>query len=147
GGPLVNALGEVVGINTFIFSHAGGSEGIGFARPIEDVKEFMATALGHAVAAGRRYETGLGATVADITPPLRSRYRLVHSKGVVVVGVKNGSIADNIGLAEGDVILMNKGKVVRDAETFADQVKSVSGLIDIVVDRQGQPTRLLYRLR
>lgn len=147
GGPLVNALGEVVGINTFIFSHAGGSEGIGFARPIEDVKEFMAAALGHAVASGRRFETALGATVADITPPLRSRFGLVHSKGVVVVGVKAGSIADNIGLAEGDVILMNRGKVVRDAETFASQVRSPSGLIDIVVDRRGQPTRLLYRLR
>jgi len=147
GGPLVNALGEVVGINTFIFSHAGGSEGIGFARPIEDVKEFMATALGHAVAAGRRFETGLGATVADITPPLRSRFRLVHSKGVVVVGVKKGSIADNIGLVEGDVILMAKGKVVRDAEAFAGQFQSPPNLIDIVVDRRGEPTRLLYRLR
>ncbi len=41
GGALVNAAGEVIGINTFIFSHSGGSEGIGFARPINDVKQFV----------------------------------------------------------------------------------------------------------
>jgi len=147
GGPLVNALGEVVGINTFIFSHTGGSEGVGFARPIEDIKDFMAEALGRAVTAGRRFETGLGATVADITPPLRGRFQLAHSKGVVVVDVRSGSIADNIGLAPGDVILMVRGKVVRDAEAFAVQFRSPAGIIDIVVDRRGEPTRLLYRLR
>ncbi|MEO0079373.1 MAG: trypsin-like peptidase domain-containing protein [candidate division WOR-3 bacterium] len=48
GGPLCNALGEVIGINTFIFSHAGGSEGVGFARPIGAVKRFMNDVLARA---------------------------------------------------------------------------------------------------
>jgi len=48
GGPLCNALGEVIGINTFILSHAGGSEGVGFARPITDVKRFINEVLSQA---------------------------------------------------------------------------------------------------
>jgi serine protease Do len=148
GGPLVNAAGEVVGINTFIFSHAGGSEGVGFARPIDDVRQFVNEALGKAgSAAPRRYETGIGATLADISRALRSQYGLAYNRGVVVTAVKSGSIAADMGLMPGDVLLMSKGKVVRSAEALVNQYERPAGVLDILIDRDGEVYRLTYRAR
>jgi serine protease Do len=148
GGALVNATGEVVGINTFIFSHSGGSEGIGFARPINDVKEFVREA--RSSGGSRQYErtrTGLGATVADINPALQGSFGLGYRRGVVVVEVEAGSIGETIGMAHGDVILMAQGKTVSSAAAFARLYGRLAGTIDIVIDRGGEQIRLLYRLR
>jgi len=148
GGALVNAAGEVVGINTFIFSHSGGSEGIGFARPIVDVKQFIKEARGAVGATNyERVETGLNATVADVNPVLRSSFNLGYRRGVVVVEVKGGGIGETIGMAPGDVILMAQGKTVDSAAAFARLYAHLEGTIDIVIDRGGEQIRLLYRLK
>jgi S1-C subfamily serine protease len=148
GGPLVNAAGEVIGINTFIFSHSGGSEGIGFARPINDVKQFVGEARGAAGATSyERFETGLDVTVADINRLLRSSFGLGYRRGVVAVEVKPGGIGETIGMAPGDVILMAQGKKVGSAAAFARLYTRLAGTIDIVIDRGGEQTRLLYRSR
>jgi serine protease Do len=147
GGPLVSAAGEVVGINTFIFSHSGGSEGIGFARPIDDVKQFVNEERGQAGAESHRHETGLGATVADITAGLRQTYSLAYRRGVVVTEVMPGSVAETLGMAPGDVVLMAQGKTANSATAFARQYAHPAGTIDIVIDRDGEQIRLLYRLR
>ncbi len=149
GGALVNAVGEVIGINTFIFSHSGGSEGIGFARPINDVKQFVREVRGQAPAEGgaKTQETELGAAVSDITAALRTNFNLAYRRGVVVTRVKPGSIAETIGMAPGDVILMAQGKRVNSAAGFARQYARLSGTLDIVIDRGGEQIRLLYRLR
>jgi serine protease Do len=148
GGALVNAAGEVVGVNTFIFSHSGGSEGIGFARPINDVRQFIKEARGTAAATGyERVETALGATVADINPVLRSTFGLAYRRGVVVVEVKGGTVGETIGMAPGDVVVMAQGKSVSSSAALARQYSRLAGTIDIVIDRQGEQVRLLYRLR
>jgi serine protease Do len=148
GGALVNAAGEVVGINTFIFSHSGGSEGIGFARPINDVKQFVKEARGAAGATNyERVETGLDVTVADINPLLRNSFGLGYRRGVVAVEVKAGGIGETIGMAPGDVILMAQGKTVSSAPAFARLYASLAGTIDIVIDRGDEQIRLLYRLK
>ncbi|MFO7650604.1 MAG: trypsin-like peptidase domain-containing protein, partial [bacterium] len=147
GGPLVSAAGEVVGINTFIFSHSGGSEGIGFARPINDVRQFIKEVRGTAGGGFEKVATGIGAVVADINSTLRGTYRLGQSRGVVAVEVKPGSIAETIGMAPGDVILMAQGKAVGSAAAFARAYAELGRTIDIVIDRGGEQIRLLYRLR
>ena len=148
GGALVNADAEVIGINTFIFSHSGGSEGIGFARPINDVKQFVKEARGTAGATNyQRVETGLNVTVADINPVLRSSFGLGYGRGVVAVEVKAGGIGETIGMAPGDVILMAQGKTVSSAAAFARLFERLAGTIDIVIDRGGEQIRLLYRLK
>ncbi len=148
GGALVNAAGEVIGINTFIFSHSGGSDGIGFARPINDVKQFVreirsSGGSGHYV----RVKTGLGATVADINPTLQGSFGLEYRRGVVVTEVAGGSVGETIGMAPGDVVLMAQGKAVNSAAAFARLYNLLAGTIDIVIDRRGERIRLLYRLR
>jgi serine protease Do len=148
GGPLVNVNGDVIGINTFIFSTSGGSEGIGFARPIGDVKQFVNEARGSISATrSQRVKTKLGATVADITPTLRATFGLDYRRGVVVVDVDSGSVGETIGMAPGDVILMAQGKTVNSAAAFARLYVQLAGTIDIVIDRGGEQIRLLYRLR
>ena len=148
GGALVNATGEVIGINTFIFSHSGGSEGIGFARPINDVKQFVReTRSSSGSARYERTKTGLGATVADINPALQGSFGLGYRRGVVVVDVEGGSIGEAIGMTPGDVILMAQGKTVSSAAAFARLYERLAGTIDIVIDRGGEQIRLLYRLR
>lgn len=147
GGALVNAAGEVIGINTFIFSHSGGSEGIGFARPINDAKEFIREVRGTAGSGFVRISTNLGIKVADISPSLRNLYSLGHRRGVVVVEVPAGSIGETIGMAPGDVILMAQGKAVSSAAGFARLYEQLGRTVDIVIDRNGEQIRLLYRLR
>jgi len=148
GGALVNAAGEVVGINTFIFSHSGGSEGIGFARPINDVKQFVKeTRSSGGLTRYERVKTGLGAAIADINPTLQGSFGLDYRRGVVVVEVEGGSVSETIGMAPGDVILMAQGKTVGSAAAFARLYEHLAGTIDIVIDRGGEQIRLLYRLR
>lgn len=147
GGPLVNALGEVIGINTFIFSHAGGSEGVGFARPINEVKRFISEALGETRAEYEKFSTALGLVVADINPVLRRRFGLAHTKGVVVVGVNENSVAEKIGLLPGDVILVLQGKVVSSARMLQERLNRLQGSIDLIIDRKGEQLRILYQLR
>lgn len=145
GGPLVNADGEVIGVNTFIFTHSGGSEGIGFARPINEVKQFISETRGTARTA-TRHKTRLGCSVSDIDARLRSQFGLAYDRGVVVVEVDAGSIAERVGLVPGDVILMAQGKTVRSADGLRLLCEQLQGLVDIVIDRNGEQTRLLYQL-
>ncbi len=148
GGALVNAAGEVIGINTFIFSHSGGSEGIGFARPINDVKQFVKeTRSSGGITRYERVRTTLGAAVADINPTLQGSFGLDYRRGVVIVEVDGGSVGETIGIAPGDVVLMAQGKTVGSAAAFARLYERLAGTIDIVIDRGGERIRLLYRLK
>ncbi len=105
GGPLVNALGEVIGINTFIMTgsnYSSGSIGIGFAIPINRVKE-VAEDLKKFGKVERSYTTGVHVQAID---PVMQRYlRLPTSEGVIITDVEKRSSGDRAGLQIGDVIL------------------------------------------
>jgi serine protease Do len=146
GGPLCTAEGRVVGINTFIFSHSGGSEGIGFARPIDDVRSFVGETRGAAAEQSAGYEANIGCTVADINSLLRGRHGLAQARGVVVTAVEPGTIAARVGLAPGDVVLLAQGKVCRTARAFQQLYEKLGSAVDIVVDRAGESIRLFYRI-
>jgi serine protease Do len=100
GGPLVNADGEVVGINTFIFTSGGGSEGIGFARPIEDAKRV----LSDVVSFGRIRKPWIGAHTQPLNREIARALGLESATGVIVVRVDEGSPAEKAGVQRGDVI-------------------------------------------
>ncbi len=146
GGPLVNALGEVIGINTFIFTHAGGSEGIGFAIPINFVKKFVEEAKRERPEeVSERVEVNFGLTVSNINRTLRKKYRLTLEKGVVVVGVKPNTIGEAIGLEEGDVIISINGKRPTDAWDLKKSFAAVKNRIDLIINRRGEEIRIFYR--
>jgi len=97
GGPLLNSSGEVIGINTAIFSLSGGYQGIGFAIPINHAK-FVASQL---ITAGRVATPWLGVTGMSLSPGFSEALRLSVERGVLLVEVINGGPADQAGLRGG----------------------------------------------
>lgn len=108
GGPLVNILGQVIGINTFIFTSGGGSEGIGFARPITIAKRFIEEAKKY----GEIRTPWIGLWLQDISPELAEALQ-IQRVGVLVSNVDEKSPASQAGLQEGDRITQVNGIPVR----------------------------------
>ncbi|MGH7926702.1 MAG: DegQ family serine endoprotease [Candidatus Binatia bacterium] len=111
GGPLVNLRGEVVGINTAIFSRSGGNLGIGFAIPIDLAKEI----LPELIKTGKVTRGWLGVTIQRVTPEIAESLGLEKSRGALVGNVAEGSPADQAGIKVGDVIIEYNGKPVEDS--------------------------------
>jgi serine protease Do len=105
GGPLFNLRGEVVGINSQIYSRTGGYQGVSFAIPIDvamDVKNQLVT-TGH-VQRGR-----IGVTIQEVNQALADSFKLSRPRGALVSQVESGGPADDAGLKPGDVILAVNG--------------------------------------
>lgn len=114
GGPLVTAEGVVIGINTMIFSHSGGSEGIGFAAPGNIVRFVY-----QQIRANRRVRRGeIGVFAQTITPALAAGLRLSREWGVVLGDVYPNSPAARAGLRINDVILSVEGKPMENGRQF-----------------------------
>jgi serine protease Do len=114
GGPLVNADGEVVGINTFILSQSGGSEGIGFAAP-SNIVEAVYTQLREL---GRVHRGMIGVHAQTISPELARGLKLPRHWGVILGDVFPGSPAEKAGLQQGDVVLALDGKEMENGRQF-----------------------------
>ncbi len=111
GGPLVNAAGQVIGVNTFIFTQGGGSLGIGFAIPINRVKRVVDEIITY----GRVRSVWIGLVVDEISPYL-ARYRNIEDvKGLLVSGVESGSPAHKAGVERGDIIRRINGEAIANA--------------------------------
>ncbi len=100
GGALINAHGELVGINTAIFSKSGGSHGIGFAIPVKLAEGVMQQLLKH----GRVVRGWLGLAGQDMTAELAKSFNLKETAGVLISGVQEGGPADQAGIKPGDII-------------------------------------------
>ncbi|MGD8926076.1 MAG: DegQ family serine endoprotease [Thioalkalispiraceae bacterium] len=124
GGALVNLRGELIGINTAIFSQSGGNIGIGFAIPINMAHGVMMQLIQH----GEIKRGRLGAQVQDLTPDLAQAFNLKDSKGgAVVTQVLPDSSAEHAGLKTGDVVTDINGKAIKDAT----DVRNIIGLLRI----------------
>jgi len=109
GGPLINMQGEVVGINTAIFSPTGGSVGIGFATPINLAKSI----LPQLQAKGTVTRAWLGVSIQQVTPDLAKTLGLSEPRGALVADVLADSPAEKAGVKQGDVIVEFDGKSVK----------------------------------
>jgi Do/DeqQ family serine protease len=113
GGALVNASGQLIGINTAIFSRSGGSIGIGFAIPSNMVR---ATIEG-AAEGGRVARAWLGAETQELTPDLAASLGLDRPQGVIVRSIYPGGPADKAGIRTGDLIMKVNGVEVNDPQS------------------------------
>ena len=108
GGPLLNMAGEVIGINSAIFSQSGGSVGIGFAIPINMAKELLPQ-----LREGKVRRSYLGVMIQDVTPALKEKLDLATDTGALVSDVVPGGPACRAGVQRGDLIVSFDGKQIR----------------------------------
>ncbi|WP_425252842.1 Do family serine endopeptidase [Janthinobacterium sp. NFX145] len=110
GGALVDTRGNLIGINTAIYSQSGGSVGIGFAIPVSTTKMVMEAIIkdGHVV------RGWIGVETQDITPELAQSFNLQRTSGAIIAGVVRNGPADKAGIVPGDILLTVQGKPVGD---------------------------------
>lgn len=118
GGPLVNIKGELIGINTAIFSRSGGYQGIGFAVPSNMARLVMDQLMKQ----GRIVRGWLGVTIQDVTPEISQKFGLKDSRGALVGDISKGSPAEKAGIVRGDVILQFNGKEIRSVAALRNMV-------------------------
>jgi serine protease Do len=118
GGPLINMRGEVVGINTAIFSGTGGNVGIGFAIPANLVKDLLPQLKDK----GKIVRGFVGVTIQKITPDLADSMGLKQATGALVADVTTGGPADRAGVKTGDVITEFDHKEIKDSADLPLQV-------------------------
>ncbi|MGH7333167.1 MAG: trypsin-like peptidase domain-containing protein [Candidatus Rokuibacteriota bacterium] len=140
GGPLINARGEVIGINSFIVSRTGGSIGIGFAVPV-NLAKFVVPQLAES---GQVVRGWLGVTAQPLTPDLAAGLRLPKSEGALVSQVWDGSPAALAGLKRGDVIVEVDGRKVGRTTDLSLLVAATPVGKDVTVSvlREGKPLKL-----
>ena len=137
GGALVDAQGNLLGINTAIFSRSGGSQGIGFAIPVKLALEVMRSIVKH----GQVVRGWLGLEVQALTPELAESFGLLESPGVLVAGVYRGGPAYEAGLQPGDIILKIAGENAQDGRSSMNQVARMqpNEKVTLEILRNGQP--------
>jgi serine protease DegS len=140
GGALVDANGNLTGINTAIFSKSGGSQGIGFAIPINLAMEVMKSIIEH----GQVIRGWLGIEVQPLTQELAESFGLSGRPGIVVAGIFRDGPAQKAGLQLGDVILSIDGEPASDGRRSMNQVARIkpSDKITIQVMRDGKELKL-----
>ncbi|MXZ73491.1 MAG: trypsin-like serine protease [Gemmatimonadetes bacterium] len=144
GGPLVNAFGEVIGINTFILSESGGSEGVGFAIPIDRVRRVADELIQYG--GTRRGWTGL--SVIDITEYVAQELNIVNRQGVLVNEIDPDSPADAAGILVMDVIRKINGEVVASYPEAREALYGslVGDSIELEVERDGRLMPLVLHI-
>jgi len=136
GGPLVNINGEIIGINTFIFSKSGGSLGIGFAIPSNRVKNIIREIIKY----GGIRPIWFGFKVQDVTPSLANSMGLESSDGVIISYIEENGPAEEAGLKRGDIIKSideQNIKDVNDAEIAVSDLR-IGEDIEIEIIRDGK---------
>jgi len=121
GGALINAFGHLIGINTAIYSRSGGSQGIGFAIPIDSVKDIAEQLIQH----GHVVRGWIGIEIQNISQKLAESFGLKDTNGVIIAGVLNKGPSDVAGLRPGDILLEVGGVKVVDGKHAINMIARV----------------------
>jgi serine protease Do len=144
GGPLVNAHGEVIGINTFLISGSGSFSGMGFAIPTHIVKPTVAALIKD----GKVTHGYMGIGITDVTPENSKFFEVSNNQGAVVTQVEAGSPGAKGGLKVGDVITGLDGQSISDAGSLQVEIgqKRPGTKIELQVVRDGKNTTVPVEL-
>lgn len=152
GGALIDANGNLLGINTAIYSRSGGSLGIGFAIPVTTVK----TVMDSIISTGQVVRGWIGVEPQDITPELAESFGLTRKSGAIIAGVLKGGPADKAGIRPGDILVAVEGKPISDTTDMLNLIaqltpgnkakmtvmrKSQESTIDVLVGKRPRPRR------
>jgi serine protease Do len=136
GGPLLDMNGRIIGMNTAIVSRTGGSNGVGFAIPVNMIKYISDQLRNHGTIA-RGY---LGISIQNLTPDLAKWFGLEEGRGVLVADVAKDSPAERAGLKRDDVIVEFNGQPVQEAGSFRSRVATTApgAAIEMAIMRDGK---------
>src|SRR5919107_3197173 len=153
GGPLLNMKGEVIGINTAIFSNSGSNSGVGFAIPSDTMKKVVPSLI----RSGSYKHPYLGVSGIDVTPDIAKAMKLNETKGFLVTDITYGSPADKAGIQGGDVLTDINGTEVQlggdviigidnttvrkidDMLSYLETQKQVGDTAKLTIIRDGRP--------
>ncbi|MBZ0090947.1 MAG: Do family serine endopeptidase [Sulfuricellaceae bacterium] len=122
GGGLIDEAGNVVGINSAIYSRSGGSLGIGFAIPVSIAKKVMEQIIQH----GSVTRGWIGVEMQDITPELAQALNFPSAQGTLIGGVLRSGPADRAGMKPGDILLRVNGKAVNDSSALLNMISALA---------------------
>ena len=144
GGPLLNINGDVVGVNTAIYSPNGGSVGLSFAIP----SNLVTTVKDSIIRTGKYERPYLGISISELTPEIRKQRNIPSATGVMITAVYNGSAAAKYGIKPNDVILEINGKKVTSAGSFIGELaaKKTGDVLNLKVYSNGTEKTLNVKL-
>lgn len=129
GGALIDSNGDLVGINTAIYSRSGGSLGIGFAIPVSSAKQVME----QIISSGSVTRGWIGVEAQEISADLAESFKLKSAGGALIAGVVRGGPADTAGIKPGDILLSVEGRNVGDPSAMLNLISAL---------KPGKPARL-----
>jgi serine protease Do len=140
GGPTFDLRGQVIGMNSMIFSPSGGSVGIGFAIPASLIHDVVAQLKEH----GRVSRGWLGVEIQPVTPEIAASLGIKEAKGAIVANVVPNGPASKAGFEQGDIVTALNGQAIEDATDLTRKVAAVpSGQVaSFSVSRAGKPQQL-----
>lgn len=121
GGALVDVNGNLIGVNSAIYTRTGGSQGIGFAIPASLVVQVMDQIIQH----GAVTRGWMGVEVQDLTPELAESFKLNKTNGALIAGILKGGPADLAGIHPGDILIEVKGKPVEDSTSLLQLIATL----------------------
>jgi Do/DeqQ family serine protease len=145
GGALVDLNGRLVGINTAIYSRSGGSQGIGFAIPVNMVRVVIASAKSGGTVVKRPW---LGAKLQAVTPEIAESLNLKRPAGALVASLASGSPAARAGMKTGDLVVSIDGLAVDDPDAFGYRfaTKALNGTAQVGLMRDGKEMKVAIAL-
>ncbi|MEO8296801.1 MAG: PDZ domain-containing protein, partial [Burkholderiales bacterium] len=143
GGALVDANGQLMGINTAIYSRSGGSMGIGFAIPVSTAKQVMEGLIRDGVV----MRGWIGVQPSDVTPDLAASLKLDTDHGVLITGVLDKGPADLAGVRPGDVVQKVAGRRVDNTTQMLNAVAGLKPQSDAVLSVQRGPQAIEITVR
>jgi serine protease DegQ len=144
GGALVDSAGNLVGVNSAIYSRTGGSQGIGFAIPVSLARQVMEQIIKE----GSVTRGWVGIEVQDLTPELAESFSLKAAEGALIAGVLKGGPADSGGIRPGDILLAVNGNPVTDSASLLNLIAALKPGADaqLMVARKQQSLDLRVKV-
>ncbi len=144
GGPLVNLRGEIVGVNSAIFSQSGGYQGIGFAVPINMASKIMKDLIDK----GSVSRGWLGVGIQDVSQDLVKAFKLKNTKGCLITAVMENTPAQRGGMLKGDVVVSINDKLIQNSNHLRNEIANAGAFteIDLELIREGKSVKIKLKL-